>query len=271
MIDRIQFIVPNLDRRPDRWNWCRESLLSQGVPAENIHRFSAFDGLNYLDSAGDHNNLSILEQVLSEHFGVLPPCLTNLDMALTQYAWFGTFYAMLDKIANMPENEYACWIIDDFHIGVSYGELLIYANILSEVAQRAWRTLFAIQLAHFTHEHNFTGAVVAECPRFQYGLSSPDDQCMVCSSRGARWMMNYINNLAVKTEKWRMDPQLFIATINVCNAKNGFFGIHPPKTALRRGKGGFAYICGIAELNDSLTHAGTTDRQISKHFMRSSC
>lgn len=260
--NRILFVVPNLERRPDRWEWCRDSLLSQGVPEAHIIRFPAFDGLRYVDEHGDHRNLSIIQNMLSQYFGCLPRCLRyRYNMMLTQYAWCSTWYAMLDKIAKMPTNEHICWLIDDFTISVPYETLLRYVNILSEVATRAWRTLFAIQLCHYTHEETYTGVPVAECSQFQYGFSTPDDGAMICTPRGATWLMNYLNNIVLKGIG--PDPVICLATIKACRAKNGFFGIYPPKTPVKRGRAGLAVIDGIT---GSLEQPEFTDRELSKYL-----
>lgn len=265
----IQFIIPNLDRRPDRWEWCRESLLLQGVPAENIIRFSTIDGLRYVTDDGDHRNLSVLQRALSKQFGGLPPCLRKpIDMVLTQYAWFASWYAMLDMISQMPDDKYACWLMDDYAIHVRYDDLLKWANILSQVTKRSWRTLYAIQLCHYTNAETYRGVSVAECPRFQYGLSTPDDAAVICTPQGAKWMMNYINYRARVHRTQKLDPVLFLAVVNACKAKNGFFGIRPPDTPINDGKAGLACLTDKGDIANSREHAELTDRQMSKLYVK---
>ena len=269
MVEKIQFLIPNLNRRPDRWEWCRESLLSQGVPGDNIIRFPTFDGLCYVASDGDHRNLTVLQNALSNHFGCLPLCLRKpVDMVLTQYAWFASWYAMLDRISQMPDNEYACWLMDDYAIHVPYDHLLHFATILSRVAKRAWRTLYAIQLSHYTHPETYRGLAVTECPRFQYGLSSPDDAAMICTPRGAKWMMHYINYRARVYRKRKLDPVLFFAIINASNSKNGFFGVRPPKTPVKYGRAGLAWVTENGKIAMAHECPEITDRQMSKYYLK---
>ena len=112
MISTIRFLIPNLDRRPDRWKCCRESLIERGVPAKNIERLPALDGLEYLDKKGDHANLeNIKAHVTSRFDGKLPECLENdRKLPLTFYAWNCTWYLGLLKIARQAD--VVCWMMD---------------------------------------------------------------------------------------------------------------------------------------------------------------
>ena len=160
----LQIIVPNLDRRPDRWKHCRESLIDHGVPSDNIHRFSALDGLKYLPSCGNHQCLSLIEKAAERYVGYLPLCLQNrLGMFLPEYAWLVTWYACLERISNSDEGEYICLLIDDWVLqDICYSQLLDYITILHKVSARAWRSIFAIQLPHLYHDSNITCRTVRE-------------------------------------------------------------------------------------------------------------
>ena len=270
-INRIRFIIPNLHWRPDRWEWCRNTLLEQGVPAENIIRFPVWDGLRYVDSTGDHRNLHLLQNALADHFGTLPPCLRRPhDMLLTQYAWHASWYAILDEISRLPEDEYGCWLLDDWRLqGVTYDELLGYANILTAVCKRSWRRLVAIQIAHFpTETHTKRRRKVAECPMFQYGLSTYDEHAIILSSHGASFWMNHINHKAPKDQDWKMDPRLFLALLQNYEAQGGFFGIYPPHGQDKDVAWGFIRACAKAILCASPIYKYDTDRQMSKYLTR---
>ena len=132
MIDRLLFLVPNLDKRSDRWEHCRHSLISNGVPSANIYRFAALDGLQYLPPCGNHQCLSLIEKAAADYVGRLPLCLRNrIGMYLPEYAWLVTWYACLKRISLFCEPEYVCLLIDDWILrDTSYRQLLDFINVL---------------------------------------------------------------------------------------------------------------------------------------------
>ena len=260
MINTLRFLIPNLTRRPDRWKYCHESLLRRGVPAENIERFPALDGLEYLDKKQDHTNLKLIRDYVSQLFDDnLPPFLQH-NAPLTFYAWNCTWYLGLLKIAR--QDNLVCWMIDDVSIDINYKELLHHVEILSRVSHERCNPLLAIQLARIPRRKNIDGEPVPECPVFQFGYAAQDDDAFVYSPQGAAKTLEFANQ-HIKIGVW--NPCLLTSKLTRVNLDHfGFFGVSPNVKPTPRSKG-LISTCEKIELRfSSLEQYGCTDRHISQ-------
>ncbi len=104
MISKI--IVPNLDRRADRWYTCLGALLILEYRRETIIRFSAHDGNDYesFDSARRAattqfpDSTYLRENSLGKHY----------------YCWSWTWYDIMTQIANDGHGDLVIFLVDDY-------------------------------------------------------------------------------------------------------------------------------------------------------------
>ena len=241
MIDSVRFIFPNLDRRKDRWEWCKSECIKAGVPENQIERVSAYDGLDYLSDKGDPYDVSRLKEQMCDDFGEpLPAFLeksTGVDYVLTKdprvfsenpitaYAWSCTWYKCLAKISAFPENAAAALLIDDNALGMPYEAFVRMVSAADNSCRRRWGRMFAIQLGRTPAAPdappNRRGKIVVGTCELQHGFAAPDDMALVYTAAGARFMMGHVNRLAERNIY--IDPYTAVLSIRQANAIGGFF------------------------------------------------
>lgn len=258
MIDNIHFLIPNLERRTDRWKFCHDSLVKRGVPIEHITRFIAFDGLDYLDANKDHSNLSLLKGKVAELLdGDLPPFIANTYERnnLTHHAWNCTWYFGLSEIAR--HTDFVCWLVDDHVLQVDYNDLLADVNILNDTAKKDRTAFHAVQLFfNFLDPIVFEGQAVYACPHFQYGYGSRDDAAVIYSPQGAQWALDYGNQRAEIAY-----TDCYIVSADILHSKPpGFFGVTEKNTLVS--------MCTIPRLRYAVPHRKYTDRGISRRELK---
>lgn len=116
-MNQYRVIIPNLERREDRWYVCLGALLAQGVNPDLIERFPAHDGLNYESS--DEARVAALSMF---------PDSAYLDCkwphTLFYYCWSWTWYEIVSNIANEPDDAIpALVLVDDFMMRQTYHEI----------------------------------------------------------------------------------------------------------------------------------------------------
>ena len=260
MISTIRFLIPNLDRRPDRWKHCYEALLNRGVPAQNIERLPAIDGIEYLDTYQNHANLRIIKAHVASLFnGNLPPFLeSDRDIPLTGYAWNSTWHLGLLNIAR--QSQLVCWILDDVKLDVDYQDLVNYAQILHDVSLKRDHPFLAIQLNRFPHSTTNVQPV-RECPIFQYGFSGAEDYAFVFAPLGAMWMLETANQRAYTKAS---DPTLLTSKVRNLSPGIGFFGVAPDIAPTLQSKGLISLFKGTLNLTSLPQYKCCTDRNISE-------
>ena len=118
-------IVPNLDRRPDRWRCCRGILLEQGTPRDKIERFSAFDMLEF---RGLPDSAQRFRESLIGQFGSIPRWLDKESLD-GESSWPRTWYTILKEIASGTEN--VLLLIDDRTPPCTYDVVCRHLEILA--------------------------------------------------------------------------------------------------------------------------------------------
>ena len=112
----LKAIVPNLDRRTERWCPCYERLLEAGFPPDTVQRFSAFDYKEFVD-------LDEAQGYMAQIFDGLPSAISRRDMKLSNFCWLSTWYAMMRRISCAPLGEYWLTILDDHMLTITYNQL----------------------------------------------------------------------------------------------------------------------------------------------------
>lgn len=181
----VKCLIPNLDRRTDRWQVCHEKLIDRGVPSENIEKFPSYDGRQYPD-------LSAVKTEASQTFGgTLPPFLKVGDWDRFDFCWRWTWYAMLHKIqqSNNVKSVAYLTLIDDWEILMDYGELCSYLEMLEKISGE----LHMLQLG--LSPNPIPGKCVSDISLFQHGLAGRCDCAMIYTPVGARYLLRYANGL----------------------------------------------------------------------------
>lgn len=222
MINTIRVIIPNLDRRPDRWECCLNSLRAQNVPEQNIQRFAAVDGLDFVNDKGDHGDLTLIDRYMKRRLGAaIPPFLANHEpKVLTAYAWKCTWLLAVTSVLQFSDSELACVMIDDHIINIDYAELLGFANSLVNVCFRDGVPFLCTQLSQ-TAKGNHPDRIIPECTTFQRGFATPCDGGILYSAAGARLALDLSNNI----EKQFCDPTHVSGAIQALGPHPGVFGI----------------------------------------------
>lgn len=105
----LKVIVPNLDRRPDRWDMCLQELKNAGFDDSDITRWPAHDGSEW------DNVTDALIDVWKYYKGNVPPYLYRENWNVGNYAWSWTWYEILHHIAHAGDG-LTLVIQDDFRL-----------------------------------------------------------------------------------------------------------------------------------------------------------
>lgn len=176
----LYVVVPNLDRRPNRWNVCQSLLLQAGTPPENIIRIASKDGSDY----GSINEIKLDAQ---NYFGTLPEWLEHNPHRnlTTEVAWNYTWYICLETISNFSEGDYGLLLIDDIKLLVSFSELVTH---VARLARKHPIKMIGISLCDSIRHRR----LIPDTP-FQFGLTTELDTGNIFSPAGARFYQDYAN------------------------------------------------------------------------------
>ena len=169
----LRAIIPNLDRRTERWEPCYEKLTSDAqFPASQIHRFSAFDYKNYptLEAAKEH---------AARHFRGLPPLLTQ-ETIISSFCWLFTWYAMMMQISAAHRDEYFMMLLDDCTVTLTYNQLRHSIDVLNANGEKAT----VIQLSRNPRKMQCR-RMIPELDIWQYGLCGRSDAGFIVNPVGA--------------------------------------------------------------------------------------
>lgn len=195
-------IIPNLDRRTDRWRWCLETLLEQRVPKEKIERFSAFDAANW--SSIDEAHAEAKEQL---GVTILPRYLSGGNVYLGNYAWKFTWYTVLLQISRGDEP--ALLLIDDWAVPFTYDQICRHIEIVNNEAC----PLAMIQYHWFSHitDGYIVRSRLEQAPELERGFRGPGDGSILFSPLGARRMIDFANAERVEGDdlRWEIKNGVF--------------------------------------------------------------
>ena len=186
-----QVIVPNLERRTDRWLTCLGVLLGQGVPPDRIIRFCAHDGKDY-DTVQQAKE-DALSQYDSNYLRNRSPHVAS------RFCWQWTYYSILHAIANgVVDSSIPSMILVD--------EVVILATTFD---------LIRDQLKHLSHRDALLRIVqynisafgdtmfplkdlkpVNGLPGFQHGIGGMGDRATVFTPAGAGHFSSFLDTNA---------------------------------------------------------------------------
>lgn len=190
----LQIIVPNLERRTDRWNACFSKLESAGVPRPVITRHSAHD---YKEIE------SYPESALRRQFGSVPAWLNEdkWNYSASNFAWCWTWYEILEHISRCttPNTLYMI-LIDDMQLLMPYEQLTHSTTALA--AHHTVNVIFAGR--HWLEPEEKPIVRIKDNPAFQFGLYAPNDSGTIFSPNGATAMIQWANLIAEPYDPWKL-------------------------------------------------------------------
>ena len=195
---KLNVVVPNLDRRQDRWYFCLGWLRARGFPDENIERFSAHDGDDYENREAareaalkQFSNSVYLDQIVAKHY----------------YCWSWTWYDIMTNIAVQPQEDiFTLALIDDWTVNFQYDEICKHIRFLREEcgalkmiqydenSQLPWGRKDAPPLP--------VGEVVLGLPYYRRGLTKSGDAANILSPVGAREILTVANQPERGVPNW---------------------------------------------------------------------
>ncbi len=118
-------VVPNLDRRPDRWYVCLGALLALGFPADSIVRFSAHDGNDY--ESYEHARNVALSQFPDSRY------IASNSQDKHYYCWSWTWYDIMTQIVDGNFGQFTLMLVDDWMLKYTYSQISTHIFKLQEL------------------------------------------------------------------------------------------------------------------------------------------
>ena len=193
-MSEYKVIVPNLDHRPDRWQWCRKVLLEQGVPPGKIERFSAYGVLEF---RGYPDWEDRFRKALRDQFGPIPRYLDWKQLPeqrMGDWAWSRTYYSILTQIAGGTDT--ALVLVDDRSLEFDYNQVCRHLDILN---REPFEPLAMIQYISYCNKRTNwildlrDSDRLRDIPEMQYGLRGPGDAANLYTPLGARRHLDFID------------------------------------------------------------------------------
>lgn len=194
---KLNVVVPNLDRRQDRWYFCLGWLRARGFPDENIERFSAHDGNDY--ATRDDARLAALKQFPNSMY-------LDQNVAKHYYCWSWTWYDIMTKIAAQPDGTCTLLLVDDWRLRFSHDTVCKQIKRLREECN-------ALKMIQYVHSSQAPegyedepplpiGEVVPRLPYFRRGLTTSGDAANILSPVGAREILAVANQPKRGVPNW---------------------------------------------------------------------
>ena len=180
----LKVIIPNLDRRPNKWDICYSRLLAAGTPGQNIMRVPSYDGSHY-------HTITEIKTDAQRHFTKLPNWLAyeKKKRQPTEFAWNWTWYTCLQIISNFPDNHLGLLLIDDVELLVPFTTLESHISqlVLNHSIKMINLNLVVSKNNKLRHRPCIPNTV------FQYGLATEYDLANVFTPAGARFYLAFAN------------------------------------------------------------------------------
>ncbi len=183
----INFIIPNLNRRSDRFAECTRLLKVSNVPDHNIRRFTAHDHLDY-------NAYAEASVAIHNEFGELPAwlCEPLWNASKSNFCWNWTWYSILHTISMSNQHHFYVLLVDDIYLQIDYFRLrkLINTLYLPEKHHK-----FIVFLGHLHPSAEPCHDYVQHITEFQHGIPGKSDAATLYTTGGAHFMMQQANQL----------------------------------------------------------------------------
>lgn len=167
----LKALVPNLDRRTERWGPCYDKLVNvTGFPPSQIERFSAFDYKNY-------SSVADAKAHAAEHFNGLTPFLAQkYRNDISGFCWSFTWQALIKHVASKSSTQYYLVIIDDCMVHMPYNQI-----------RQSLDAFGNSKIVHLSRNPRrlLCRPIFDEFDIWQYGLCGRTDTGYVINSEGA--------------------------------------------------------------------------------------
>lgn len=232
----LHAVIPNLNRRPERWIPCHQKLLRDAdFPAAQIQRFSAFDYKDFAD-------LREAKKSAATRFYGLPPALSREDMVSSNFCWLFTWYAMMEQISLGAPDEYYLMMLDDCAIHLDYEKLRTSIDVLSKNVAAP----VIIQLSRNPRKMQHR-RMVAALDIWQYGLCGRTDAGYILSPEGATTIIKRAN------DQLPIVPADVLESLSYDEDQLGYYSLSAKYEREGRGSAGAVEIfLGKLELQDRL-------------------
>lgn len=180
-------VVPNLEKRTDRWLTCIGILLGQNTPKSKIIRFLSYDACDY--KTFEEAKSAALAMHDTPYFAAD----TNWR-SIPKFCCRWTFYSIIRLIANGSLGECpSLFLIDDMRMTCPYHEISRHINMLSKL-ERPFRMIQYAFLKAVAPRYCFDRPPVESLPVFQHGIGGPGDWGIVFTPQGARDLLDLIDS-----------------------------------------------------------------------------
>ena len=193
----FNIIVPNLDRRPDRWYACFGGLFALGFPVEKLTRFSAHDHTEY-------DSIDTAKAVALKQFPEAPYLRYNVA-AKGYFCWSWTWYEIMTQIAmGSNDDDYTLLLVDDYTMRVTYREVREHIVRLSKCDGQRKMIQYAYndQIPGGQREDGFELDDFVEGTPFRRGLSHSGDVANVFTRVGAQEILTVANKGHCGVPNW---------------------------------------------------------------------
>lgn len=191
----FKLLLPNLDRRPDRFLLCVGVLIGQGTPQHLIDRHIACDGAKY------KNSVDVASEAKYKYGATLPiygngNYITehNEGWDAYNYSYCRTYYEAWNKIALEPDDSLPTLLLqDDWRMKISYSDICAHIEALpdSKIIQYVG-CVCDPEGEDLKHEST-------EVPNIQRGLSGTGDQALLMMPAGARRLVEFADENTTHT------------------------------------------------------------------------
>ena len=221
MID-FNVIVPNLDRRPDRWYATYGALSALGFPMDKFKRFSAHDHVEY-------DSLDAAKEAALKQFPHTPYLIENY-VSKGYFCWSWTWYEIMTQIAEDPnDGNYTMVLVDDYRLMVTYYDILEHIQRLSALGGplKMIQYCYNFQVPVGETDDSFMLGAKVSGTEFNRGLSHSGDIANLISPIGAREILNVANRGNRGVPNWvfwyaarELEPDGYFSTEVMAKALN---------------------------------------------------
>ena len=187
MIDHI--IIPNLERRENKWNFMLGVLHHAGVNLKNkdlIIRHIAHDGRDYRD------DLEVRDAAIADGFGYF----ANYDgrqnrFTATRMAWLWTWNSAMRTIAEMPSESVALFLIDDVYVSTNWRWERVNRLASEIVREKGYGKFKGLQLHQDIDAPQYRRPdILINSSILSYGWVGRSENALLLSSLGAEILMD---------------------------------------------------------------------------------
>ena len=182
-------VIPNLDRRHDRWLICLGALTAFDFPSRRIRRFSAHDGQLY-------SSFEDARDDAGTQFPGATFIVNNNYIGRHYYCWAWSWYDIMSMIADGAYGDYVLVLVDDCCPAYPHERLCNYLQTLVELTDELRCIQFSPndQVPVKPDTPVPEGDIIDGLP-FRRGITSSGDTMNLVTPAGAEEILNSANSI----------------------------------------------------------------------------